>query len=59
MIWFIIYCFAAYWAAGVTIYADKIRIGSMYSLFMTRFIVGMFLGWLFIPWAIINLIVSK
>lgn len=59
MIWLIIYFVAAYWAAGVTIYADKIRIGSAYNLFITRFIVSMFLGWLFIPWAIIKLIFSK
>ena len=51
-----IYLIAGYWAAGKTIYADKIRIGKAENLFMTRLIVALFLGWILIPWAIIKML---
>ncbi len=54
-----IYCIAGYWAAGVTIYANKIRFGSMYYLFMSRFVIALFLGWILIPWAIIKMLICK
>ena len=34
------YCIAGYWACGVTIYANKIRIGTWNDLFLNRLIVG-------------------
>lgn len=50
----LIYCIAGYWAAGKTVYANKIRFGTAKNLFLTRFIVGFFLGWILIPWALIK-----
>lgn len=50
-----IYLILGYWAAGRTIYANKIRIGTWNSLVMSRIMVALFLGWLLIPWAIIKL----
>lgn len=54
MIIFLIYLIAGYWAAGKTIYANKIRIGTFSELFISRFIAALFLGWIMIPWAIIK-----
>lgn len=51
-----IYLILGYWAAGKTIYANKIRIGTWMSLVMTRIMAALFLGWLLIPWAIIKLL---
>ncbi len=48
----VIYAIAAYWAAGQTIYANKIRIGTWNDLVLTRLIVGMLLGIILIPIAI-------
>lgn len=52
----LIYLILGYWACGKTIFANKIRIGTWSSLFMQRFIAGMFLGWILIPIAIIRCI---
>ena len=54
MIILLIYLIAGYWAAGKTIYANKIRIGKFKELVMTRIMVALFLGWKLIPWAIIK-----
>ena len=43
-----------YWACGETIFAGSIRIGTLSDLFLTRVIVGVILGWLLIPIAIIK-----
>lgn len=51
---FLIYLIAGYWAAGQTIYANKIRIGTASNLFIYRLIAAMFLGWLMIPWAFLK-----
>ncbi len=56
---FLIYLIAGYWAAGETIYANKIRVGTLYGLFITRFTMAIFLGWLLIPWAILKMIFFK
>ena len=48
------YMILGYWAAGQTVYAGKIRIGTAYNLFLTRFIVGFVLGWILIPVSIIK-----
>lgn len=55
----IVYAVLGYWAAGQTVYADKIRIGTASNLFITRLIVGCLLGILLIPIAIIKKIASK
>ncbi len=54
MIILLIYLVAGYWAAGKTIYANKIRIGTFNELFMARLIAALFLGWILIPWAILK-----
>ena len=48
----IIYVIAAYWAAGQTIYANKIRVGTWMGLFCSRMAVGFCLGLVLIPIAI-------
>lgn len=55
----VIYCILGYWAAGRTIYANKIRIGTMTGLIQQRIIVGAALGWLLIPWAILKLLFGR
>lgn len=52
---FLLYAAAGYWAVGQTIYADKIRIGTWQDLFLQRLILGIFLGIILIPLAIIKL----
>ncbi|MGN1319195.1 MAG: cystinosin-like protein [Lachnospirales bacterium] len=52
----IIYGAIAYWAAGKTVYANKIRIGTHYGLFSQRFIVGFLFGIILIPVAILRVI---
>lgn len=52
----LIYVVLGYWAAGATIYANKIRIGTASNLFLNRLIVGVLLGWLLIPIALIRCI---
>ncbi len=49
-----VYAALGYWAAGQTIYANKIRIGTWGDLFIYRLIVGMLLGWIIIPIALIK-----
>ena len=48
------YCIAGYWAWVVTISANKIRIGTWNDLFLNRLIVGIILGWILIPVALIK-----
>ncbi|MBE7012647.1 MAG: hypothetical protein E7416_01010 [Ruminococcaceae bacterium] len=48
------YAVLGYWAAGQTIYANRIRIGAANDLFLTRLIVGCLLGIILIPVAIIK-----
>lgn len=55
----IAYAVLSYWAAGQTIYANKIRIGTFNNLFLNRLIVGCFLGIILIPIAIIRKIINK
>lgn len=49
-----IYMAAGYWAAGKTIYADKIMIGTWNGIFMRRLTMGTLLGVVLIPVAIIK-----
>lgn len=59
MILLIIYFIAGYWAVGKTIYANKIVIYTGNALFFKKLFLGMFLGWILIPVAIIKKIISK
>lgn len=51
----IIYLILGYWAAGRTIYANKILIGSESKIMAERFAMGAVLGWILIPIAIIKM----
>lgn len=55
----IVYAIAAYWAAGQTIYANKIRIGTWMGLFCSRMAVGFCLGFVLIPIAIFKSLKSR
>ena len=55
----IVYMIAGYWAMGKTIYANKIRIGTWKNLFLTRLCLGVILGFILIPIAIIKLLSGK
>ena len=54
MIIIIAYFALGYWAAGQTVYGNKIRIGTWSNLFLTRLIIGFLLGWILIPVALIK-----
>ena len=58
MIWFL-YLAAGYWAAGKTVYANKIMVGSWSSMVIQRMVVGAVLGVILIPIALIKLIFTK
>lgn len=50
-----IYFAASYWAAGETIYANKIMISSkLGDVFIQKLITGSLLGWILIPVALIK-----
>lgn len=55
---FIVYSALGYWAAGQTIYANKIQIGTMKNIFLTRLVVGILLGLILIPVAILKKLFS-
>lgn len=48
----LVYMVAGYWATGKTIYANKILIGT--DIFMHRVTMGVILGWILIPIALIR-----
>ncbi|MEY8232270.1 hypothetical protein AALA82_11670 [Oscillospiraceae bacterium 50-16] len=50
----IAYIVLSYWAAGQTIYANKIRIGRISDLFLNQLILGLLLGIALIPIALIK-----
>lgn len=54
----ILYIILGYWAAGKTVYANKIV---FYSgiIHMNRVFVGFFLGWLLIPIALLKTLFGK
>lgn len=54
MVVFIVYCVLSCWAVGQTIYANKIQIGPMKDIFLTRFVLGVLLGLILIPVAILK-----
>lgn len=55
----VVYVIAAYWAAGKTIYANKIVIGSASSIFLQRVTIGFVLGVILIPLAIIKSLLER
>lgn len=59
MILMIIYMILGYWAVGRTIYANKIRVGTMSNLFVSRVVMGTLLGWILIPVAIVSIFLGK
>jgi len=57
---FILYLIVAYWAAGRTIYANKIIFTTApFGFSFGKFMAGMFLGWILIPIALIRVIVGR
>ncbi len=54
----IIYMVLNYWAAGRTIYRNRIMIGAASDIFVRRVVVSFLLGYILIPWAIISLILG-
>lgn len=50
----IIYLIAGYWAAGVVLYENKIVIHSFGGLFLQKVTLGMILGFILIPIAILK-----
>lgn len=50
----LIYWILGYWAVGQTIYRNKVVITTSYNWFFTKLIYGLVLGFILIPWAIIN-----
>ena len=55
----ILYVALGYWAAGKTVYANAIRIGTWGELFFRRLGVGVLLGWILIPIALIKIIIFQ
>ena len=47
------------WSVGQTIYANKIIIGPMGTLWIKRFILGFMFGWVLIPVAIIKCLIFR
>lgn len=58
-IWMLLYLIAAYWAAGKTIFAGKVRVGSMSGLFIQQMTVGFLLGIILIPIAVVKVLIQK
>ena len=56
---FILYMAVSYWAVGRTIYANKIQVGELKSIFIGRLILGVLFGWILIPIAIIKTLLGK
>ncbi len=50
----LIYWVAGYWAAGVVCFENRIIIHQFGALFMQKCILGLLLGWILIPIALIK-----
>lgn len=59
MVGLVIYAILGYWATGRTIYRNRILFGTWQGIFYERLIMGLFLGIILIPWAIITLFLGK
>lgn len=55
----ILYFVLGYWATGKTLYANKMVIYTGFSFFFQRLAMGMLLGWILIPVAIIKTLFGK
>lgn len=55
----IVYWVAGYWAAGQTIYANKVVIYTGNAFFLKKAALGFFFGWILIPVAIIKHVSSS
>jgi hypothetical protein len=55
----LIYLIAGYWAAGVIFFENKVVIHAFGALFMRKLILGMFLGIVLIPAAIIKRVLFR
>ena len=53
---FLLYMIGGYWATGQTIYRNKIMIGRLGDMFMTRLIWGTLAGFILIPWAVLSIV---
>lgn len=51
---FILYLILSYWAVGKIIYRHTYRYGQPHKLFFQQLIVGMLVGWILIPLAIVS-----
>ena len=55
----LIYFIAGYWAVGQTLWANTVMFGDPMQLFFKRLILGIFLGWILIPVALIKLFLTR
>lgn len=56
----LLYMALGYWAAGKTIYANKIIIEYQFgAFFMKRLCMGSILGWILIPLAVVKTMLSR
>lgn len=55
----VLYAVAGYWATGQTIYANKVMYGSYSDILTHRVVVGIVIGYILIPVAIIKKLVCK
>lgn len=55
----IIYWLVAYWAAGRTLYKNRILIGTFNAVVVEKMIMSFLLGWILIPVAIIQMIFGR
>ena len=56
---FIVYSIAGYWAVGKVIYANKVVIYSGTYFYAKKIVLGLCLGWILIPIAIIKTIMNR
>ena len=59
MLFFFIYWIIGYWAAGQTVYRNRIIIGDLQAYRIQRMTCGLFLGWILIPWALIRILMGR
>lgn len=58
IVW-ILYIVLGYWSVGQTIYANKIIIGPMGTLWIKRFILGFMFGWVLIYYKVFDFSLNK
>lgn len=55
----LLYMILSYWAAGRTIYKNRILIGTGTAIFLEKLVTGFLLGWILIPVAVIGMLLGK